>query len=107
MLKTHFSDLSFVQLLKSRLCKDRVEVSLTNYKNIPILFYSGRCYRRLRHNEPVNPLGDKQHSIQLLDIPATPDRKRGLDYTLEKRLSQYNQAVRESLQLSPLIKITE
>jgi len=47
------------------------------------------------------------HSIQLVDIPATPDKKRGLDYCLEKRLSQYNQSVRDSLQFSPLIKITE
>ena len=46
-------------------------------------------------------MGRKMHSIQLVDIPATPDKKRGLDYTLEKRLSQYNQAVRDSLQFLP------
>ena len=81
------------------------------FRNLCLFFfhflYSGRCYKNAKQQEPDVPWGDKMHSIQLVDIPATPDKKRGLDYCLEKRLSQYNQSVRDSLQFSPLIKITE
>ncbi|VDI17535.1 alpha-mannosidase [Mytilus galloprovincialis] len=69
--------------------------------------FCGRCYKKAKNQESDSRPSENKHSIQLLDIPATPDKKRGLDYTLEKRLSQYSQSVRDSLQFNPQLTITD
>ncbi|CAC5364561.1 LIMK1 [Mytilus coruscus] len=70
--------------------------------------FCGRCYKKAKNQQDSDSrLSENKHSIQLLDIPATPDKKRGLDYTLEKRLSQYSQTVRDSLQFNPQLTITD
>ncbi|XP_069136274.1 LOW QUALITY PROTEIN: LIM domain kinase 1-like [Argopecten irradians] len=70
--------------------------------------FCGKCYKAV-----MSPLGEspgrrKTHCIQLVEIPPTPEAdSHGLQYSVENRVSSLSPRARESLSLSPMIKITD
>ncbi|XP_021340817.1 LIM domain kinase 1-like isoform X2 [Mizuhopecten yessoensis] len=70
--------------------------------------FCGKCYKAV-----MSPLGEspgrrKTHCIQLVEIPPTPKAEsHGLQYSVEKRMSSLSPRARESLSVSPMIKITD
>ncbi|XP_060081124.1 LIM domain kinase 1-like, partial [Ylistrum balloti] len=70
--------------------------------------FCGKCYKAV-----MSPLGDspgrrKTHCIQLVELPPTPEAENhGLQYSVENRMSSLSPRARESLSVSPMIKITD
>ncbi|XP_033747383.1 LIM domain kinase 1-like isoform X2 [Pecten maximus] len=70
--------------------------------------FCGKCYKAV-----MSPLGEspgrrKTHCIQLVEIPPTPEvDSHGLQYSVENRMSSLSPRARESLSISPMIKITD
>lgn len=71
--------------------------------------YSGECYkRRMRPVLVTSPNHSKGvHSIQLIEIPPTPEGHRSLRYSLEGRNQQLSPQVKGSLCSSPHLRISE
>ncbi|KAK3083328.1 hypothetical protein FSP39_019544 [Pinctada imbricata] len=71
--------------------------------------FCGGCYtKRMKPLLMESPNGHRRHhSIQLVEIPPTPQGERGLQYTLESRRSQYlTPRGRDATPSSPLMKIS-
>ncbi|XP_022339629.2 LIM domain kinase 2-like isoform X2 [Crassostrea virginica] len=71
--------------------------------------FCGECYkRRMRPVLVTSPNHSKGvHSIQLIEIPPTPEGHRSLRYSLEGRNQQLSPQVKGSLCSSPHLRISE
>ena len=71
-------------------------------------FYSALCYKKV-----VTPLlaatpeRRKLHSIQLVEIPPTPDRQRGVSLSVHRQVLRATEREIHGQRMAPLIKITE
>ena len=73
-----------------------------------LFIFSGECYSsQMRPHLAETPRRRKPHSIQMVDVPATPDNRRGLHFSIEKRAHESRISGTVDLQtaLAPQLKI--
>ncbi|ESO97758.1 hypothetical protein LOTGIDRAFT_103637, partial [Lottia gigantea] len=72
--------------------------------------FCGTCYSKvMKPLLAASPRRRKPHSIQLVEIPPTPDRNRGVQFTMDRQRNSSYRVSRNSdiYRKSPAIKITD